>query len=440
MSVAHAQDLHLLSVWLGDIHLVVNARSTVEIEREVLETESLLVAESLFVQQQEMVVRALHGVNPEVVAHFQMLAYLFTGEAHGIESVLIFIEIEHIADTDRSLLNDSIHLQRSIESDVGLGNLEHQVEDEIIESAIAEECLSTVDGVLESSDFLVDILIYRLHLGLEGCHEFLIARTVCHVCYLAMHLLVLQDMRRLVVDGMLIDGDGDFRICHADGIVGRIETNHLLALIIGDGLAMAGMVVSEEHQVESRNLLCHLQCCIFLVFLGLDAAVPTAMEETDHNIRVFLLLQLFHPVLGRSHHVLKAETAPEVFCQPVRDGRSNHAEDGNLHTLAVEDDIRFHVRSLGFGVDDVGTDHRTVEFLDPLVVNRMTGLNVVITKGLCVILQVVDHICRHVAFVGGDVVVIVASWLTLQDVAVLQQDQVVLVAQSEGVHVGGHTS
>ena len=364
-----------------------------------------------------------------------MLAYLFTGEAHGIESVLIFIEIEHIADTDRSLLNDSIHLQRSIESDVGLGDLEHQVEDEIIESAITEECLTTVDGILESSDFLVDILIYRFHLRLEGCHEFLIDRTVCHVCYLAMHLLVLQDMRRLVVDGMLIDGDGDFCICHADGIVGRVETNHLLALIIGDGLAMAGMVVTEEYQIESRNLLCHLLCCIFLVFLGLDAAVPTAMEETDHNIRVFLLLQLLHPVLGRSYHVLKAETAPEVFCQPVRDGRSNHAQDGNLHTLAVEDDIRFHVRSLGLGVDDIGTDHRTVEFLDPLVVNRMTGLNVVITKGLCVILQVVYHICCHVSFLRSDIIIIVAGRLSLQDISVFQQDEIILVGLAERIHV-----
>ena len=225
-------------------------------------------------------------------------------------------------------------------------------------------------------------------------------------------------MRRLVVDGMFIDGDGDFCICHADGIVGRVETNHLLALIIGDGLAMAGMVVTEEYQVESRNLLCHLLCCIFLVFFGLDASVPTAMEETDHNIRVFLLLQLFHPVLGRSHHVLKAETAPEVFCQPVRDGRSNHAQDGNLHTL-----------------DDVGTDHRTVEFLDPLVVNRMTGLNIVITKGLCVILQVVYHICCHVSFLCSDVVVIIAGRLSLQDISVFQQDEIILVGLAERIHV-----
>ena len=242
-------------------------------------------------------------------------------------------------------------------------------------------------------------------------------------------------MRRLVVDGMFIDGDGDFCICHADGIVGRIETNHLLALIIGDGLAMAGMVVTEEYQVESRNLLCHLQCCIFLVFLGLDAAVPTTMEETDYNIRVFLLLQLLHPVLGRSHHVFKAETAPEVFCQPVRDGRSEHTEDGNLHTLTVEDDIRFDVRSLGLGVDDVGTDHRTVEFLDPLVVNRMACLNVVITKGLCVILQVVYHIRCHVSFLRGDVIIIVAGRLSLQDISVFQQDEIILVGLAERIHV-----
>ena len=255
-----------------------------------------------------------------------------------------------------------------------------------------------------------------------------------------MYRLVLYDVGGLAVHLVLVDSDGDLCVCHADGIVGRVEAYHLLTRFIGEGIAMASVIVSEEHQVEAWHFLCHTLRCILLILSGFDTAILAAMEETDDHVWVFVVLDVFHPFLGTRHHVLEAQSAPKVLCQPVGDGWGQHAEHCHLHALTLQDDVRFHVRLAGLRFDDVGTEHRTVEFLDPFVVNGMSRFNIVITKGLCVILQVVDHICRHVAFVGGDVVVIVASWLTLQDVAVLQQDQVVLVAQSEGVHVGGHTS
>lgn len=70
LAVAHAQNLHLLAIWLGYVNFVIDSRSTIKVEREILETEALLVANGLLIEQQEMVVRALHGVHPEVVTHF----------------------------------------------------------------------------------------------------------------------------------------------------------------------------------------------------------------------------------------------------------------------------------------------------------------------------------------------------------------------------------
>ena len=64
LAVAHAKDAHLLSVGLRDIHLIVNACSRVEVEGEVLESQSLLVAIGAFAEEQQMIVGRCHRVHP----------------------------------------------------------------------------------------------------------------------------------------------------------------------------------------------------------------------------------------------------------------------------------------------------------------------------------------------------------------------------------------
>ena len=68
-----------------------------------------------------------------------MLADFLARESHHIETILIFVEVEHVAHTDRTLLDDGIHLQWGIEGNVGMGDLKHQVEDEVVEGTAAEE-------------------------------------------------------------------------------------------------------------------------------------------------------------------------------------------------------------------------------------------------------------------------------------------------------------
>ncbi len=68
-----------------------------------------------------------------------MLSDFFAGQAHYVELVLIFIEIEHVAHVDRSRFEGRVELKGSVEGNVGICNLQLQVEDEIIEGAAAEE-------------------------------------------------------------------------------------------------------------------------------------------------------------------------------------------------------------------------------------------------------------------------------------------------------------
>ena len=102
-----------------------------------------------------------------------MCMNLFTGEAHHVELILIFIEVEHIAHVDRTSVDGGIELERSVEGNVSLGHFELQVEDEIIEGAASEERFTAVDGVLESTNLLAHILVDFCNLRLESLHEFL---------------------------------------------------------------------------------------------------------------------------------------------------------------------------------------------------------------------------------------------------------------------------
>lgn len=114
-----------------------------------------------------MVIGTLHRVDPQVVAHLQVAAYLLACEAHYVELVLVFVELEHIAHADRACLYGGVELQRSIEGNVGMGNLQLQIEDEVVEGAASEVGVAAVDGVLECANLLAYILVYLGYLWFE---------------------------------------------------------------------------------------------------------------------------------------------------------------------------------------------------------------------------------------------------------------------------------
>ena len=69
-----------------------------------------------------------------------------------------------------------------------------------------------------------------------------------------------------------------------------------------------------------------------------------------------------------------------------------------------------------------------MQFPDPLVIDGMACLYVVIAERLGIVFQIVDNLSGNVRTVGLHVVGVVARRLTLQDVAVLQQDEVSAIA------------
>ena len=212
-----------------------------------------------------------------------------------------------------------------------------------------------MDGVLECAYLLAHKLVDFGYLRLERLHEVFVDRTFCHIRKTASHLLVCHYVLLLAIHLLFIQGERYLGISHVEGVIGRVEADHRLALNIGDGLAAAGVVVTEEHHVETWHFFCYTQGGILLVFRGDNATILTAVENANHHVGLLRFLDVLHPLSGAGYHVFKLKSAPEILCQPVRNSWCQHAEHGNLHTLSVQDDIRLHVGLAGLGVDDVGT-------------------------------------------------------------------------------------
>ena len=137
-----------------------------------------------------MVVGRLHRVDPQVVAHLEVAAYLLAGEEHDVDLVLVFVEVEHIAHEDISLTNDGVEGERCVERYVCPRNLQLQVVDQVAEGAVAKIAIAHIDGSFETSDTAVDIVVHAVDVCLEKLHVRFVDRHVCHTDELTRHLFV----------------------------------------------------------------------------------------------------------------------------------------------------------------------------------------------------------------------------------------------------------
>ena len=174
---------------------------------------------------------------------------------------------------------------------------------------------------------------------------------------------------------------------HLARVVGRVQADYLLALAVLHHRLVRPVVVSEEYDVKSRHLLGHPSRGVLRIVLRHDAAVPSRVEEADDHVRMLPILHLLDGSPCRGHHVVEAQSAPQILLQPTGDGWRDHADDRHLH-LAV---LAQHAIGQGVGlsrlrVDDVGSQNWRVALPDPFVIDPVARLHVVVAQRLCVIL------------------------------------------------------
>ena len=173
---------------------------------------------------------------------------------------------------------------------------------------------------------------------------------------------------------------------------------------------------------------------------GRNAAVLARVEQSDDDVGLLLLLHHAQPLARRAHHLLEAKPAPQVLAQPVGDGGREQADDGDARAATLQDGVGLEVGLVGLGVDDVGAQDGAVGGAHPFVVDPMARLHVVVANGLRVIAEVVDDLCRDVGAGRVHIVGIIVYGLALEDVAIVEQDDVLAMLAAQLVDVCGHTS
>ena len=156
------------------------------------------------------------------------------------------------------------------------------------------------------------------------------------------------------------------------------------------------------------------------------------MEETEDKVGALYFLDILHPFLSAADHLFKLDALPDVLCEPVGDGRGEHADDGNLDAIDVVDRVRLEARvdvfgvgrPVGAGMDDVGAQQWTAHLTDPLVVNLMARLDIVVAYGLCIVLHIVDDPGSEVLVLRHHVVGPINAGLALKDVAIVDEQQI----------------
>ena len=175
-----------------------------------------------------------------------MLAYFLASHAEHVEQVLKTVELEHVTLSDIAGLDGGVERQGRIERDVGLGDLQLQVVDEVCESRVAEETFPRVDGMFEATDFAVYISLYLVYLCLEVVHHLLVYLLVKHADYFALDVLL----------GQMPVLECQFNLCLGNvlSIARRVNQKDILALFVLDPLVVNLMVVAEEDDVEAGHL------------------------------------------------------------------------------------------------------------------------------------------------------------------------------------------
>ena len=180
-----------------------------------------------------------------------MLPHLLTCEVHDIDLILVLIEIEHVAYLHITSFNHFIKGERSVERDVGTGNLQLQVMDEITEGTAAEIAVAGVDSLLEHADLTVDIVIDTIYICLEMVHELFVNGEVGHADHLSCHLFI--------KDPSIFHRNLDLGIAHHQSYARRVEAYNNASLVVGDDVLVLRMVMTVENQVEPGYFLGYSQ-------------------------------------------------------------------------------------------------------------------------------------------------------------------------------------
>ena len=430
-SVRHRRDGYLLPAGTCHVHRVTQSGRGVKIIGQILEPQAPATVQHI-VQQHHVVVRALHLVDPKPVAHLQNAFDFAPREAQGVEHVVITVKVEHVAHMHIALFDSGRERHRGRERELRPCGRQLYLMHEVHEGRRPEISVLALYRMREAPNLPGHVILRVVDVAPE---------VMLHV-FRRFPLIIRQ------VGGFPLHGDdlvavaSDFNVnvnlAHDHGHARRRAADDRLPRRPRHCLAVAHVVVPVADHVEAFHLAGHVQRCIFGVCRRDDAAFLSGMEKSDQHVRLLPFPDDGNPLPGTSHQVLELQPAPQRGRQPVRHGRSRHAQDCHFDTLPFQYGIRRQVALARRLVDDVRPQDGKTAIGHPVVIHPVPRLQVVVPHRPGVVCHIVHHLRCQVLPRGHHEVTAIHHGVSLQDVPPVEQQQAPPVSPPQALHVGIH--
>ena len=290
---------------------------------------------------------------------------------------------------------------------------------QIDESRRTEERRMRRDILSKRTDFLGHKLPHSLILRSETFHKILADTIIlCLRQYplniLAQYLAILQ-----------LQSDVDIGQHHS--IACRINNQHRISGNIHHLLTFAGMIMSHQYHIESRNILCHIQRRILIIFTGHLKRILSGMEQPDYHIRILLCTDYLHPFASRLLHIVKTKPSPQIFRKPGRNGRCNHPQNDGLHPVPFQHFIRRKMRFPRRRINDIGSQYRKVTGSNPTVEYSTSSFHIMIPHIARIIFHIIHHLGTKMRRHGIYIIIVISGRLSLQNIPIIQQYQIIFI-------------
>ena len=170
LAVSHTFYRNLLTGRFSYIDLIDDSDSRIEVKIRIL--EAVMARRVRSVEQQQMVIGRSHNIDPLHVTVFQIILYLAALQTHGVERVLVPVELEHIAHGKRAAAKHRIVRKRRGKAHISPRFVELHLMNEIDKGARAEIRLVFLNLMLNLAHTMRDVTLYGIILRAELLEQF----------------------------------------------------------------------------------------------------------------------------------------------------------------------------------------------------------------------------------------------------------------------------
>ena len=336
-AVRHRNNRNPVSRRLRDIHRVHDSGGGIIVVRTSRRFAVLF-------EQNQMVVRAAHLIEPLAVRIFKRVVNFPPGQAHGVKQIFVFIQIEQVARENFALTDGGIERKRRGKGNIGLCQLKLRAMNQVNKRRIAKHRLPRGNRRRKPANRFIHVGFHVLNRLGETRLKFRVRRKAF-------------DVNQFAGDGLLLPVQRDIGDRDRSRRMRSAENQHRRSGLIGDGFLRALMIVAGEYHVKARHAPRHEFRRVFIhrrvrcrPAIG---KIHAGMKQADQNIRALRLLNQRHPVCRAFHHVRVCDALPQIARQPVRDARRRQAKHRDFHAAALQHGIRAEIWLIRAGFQGV---------------------------------------------------------------------------------------